>query len=105
MGIEQDMVWLYGYHGWPAKHHQQSEMLRRNISTGSSSSLGSRTGKTQGCQMRTEAMTRGTSFATTHSVTVDAHSHRDASINSSDMDKVGPDDCVPFQVHFSDLLC
>ena len=76
------------------------EMLRRNISTGSSSSSGSRTGKTQGCEMRTEIMTRGDSFATTHLVTHKAHKNRNASINTSDMYEVCPHDCVLFKSIF-----
>jgi hypothetical protein len=74
----------------------QVELMRRNISTGASSSSDNRSSKTQFCEMKTEAMTEGNTIFMTRIVTHNDHKHSDASINISDVDEVSADDCVLF---------
>ena len=68
--------------------HGQVEMMRRNISNGTSSSSGSRTKETQFCEMKTEIITEGNSFVMTRIVNHHGHKNSDA----SDVDEVCPDD-------------
>ena len=76
--------------------HGQVELMRRNISTGASSSSDTRSSKTQFCEMKTEAITEGNTIVMTRIVTHNHHKHSDASINISDVDEVSADDCVLF---------